>query len=471
MSPQLLSAAREQAEHSDPAVLAAALMHIARVLASSDRATAAELLDRGIGIAKKLESFAASLMLRNAVYLAAAVLPNRAIQLYADSRREDPFGGEVIGLVNAMAEHGHLEDAIDYLNSPLPRDRFPLHFINNLARDCRRDETLLRLLRLASREWEHRDPDSREPGEEFAGQAFSGFFGRYWKLLPAEEARPLLRDLVRWALELRTDARSYPLTNDPNDPDLGSENECLLFGLLPALQSLDPNSARGVLDKHPQLAAAAKRFPMGMQSVWEEQPGFDRARDDAMMIGHSEVMYMSEALATDFSAPFQEAHNRYARDSDAEDPNKAPKECWPSAWEYRNILFKAGQHLGLAASKFLDRIPDPDLRLFAQIELCAAVEGLPQIAGCTVRHSSKSEPGICSPAEWDELLGSTLAGVRCPKCGWAPRAKNVWSCNCGHCWNTFDTRGLCPQCQHQWEVTECLQCGERSPHEKWYARP
>jgi hypothetical protein len=51
MSLQLLSAAREQAEQSDSAVLAAALMHIARVLARSDLTTAAELLDRGIGIA------------------------------------------------------------------------------------------------------------------------------------------------------------------------------------------------------------------------------------------------------------------------------------------------------------------------------------------------------------------------------------------------------------------------------------
>ena len=202
--------------------------------------------------------------------------------------------------------------------------------------------------------------------------------------------------------------------------------------------------------------------------MWQEQPGYNPACDDAMTIGDSEVMYMSEAIATDFAAAFQEAHARYAEDSDARDPNAAPKECWPSAREYRNILFKAGQHLGLEAGKYLHRITDPDLRLFAQIELSAGVEGLPQIGGCTVYPPSRSQRRFLSPAEFDEMFGPPLAGIRCPKCGWAPRAKSVWSCDCGHCWNTFDTHGLCLQCGHQWEVTRCFQCGEMSPHEEWY---
>ena len=237
---------------------------------------------------------------------------------------------------------------------------------------------------------------------------------------------------------------------------------------MPALQCLEPKLTQRILKDYPQLAAAAKRFPMGMQSVHEVVRKFDLARDDAMMIGHSEVMPMSEALATDFDVAFREAYDRYARDSDREDPNEAPKECWPSAWEFRNILFKAGQHQGLSAEKYLDRIPDPDLRLFAQIELCAAVEGLPQIGGTITFHSSKQQAGrVCSAAELDEIFGPAIPGVRCPKCEWTPRANNLWSCNCGHGWNTFDTRGLCPECGYQWEVTGCLQCGEMSPHAEW----
>ncbi len=94
----------------------------------------------------------------------------------------------------------------------------------------------------------------------------------------------------------------------------------------------------------------------------------------------------------------------YGKDSHPKNPNVAPKDCWPSASEFRNILFKAGQHQGLAAVKHLDSVPDPDLRLFAQIELCAGAEDLPQIGGLTVKRFSKGRQEH-SPAELDELLG------------------------------------------------------------------
>ena len=29
--------------------------------------------------------------------------------------------------------------------------------------------------------------------------------------------------------------------------------------------------------------------------------------------------------------------------------------------------------------------------------------------------------------------------IRCPLCGWMPRKDDLWSCHCGHLWNTFDT--------------------------------
>src|SRR5580698_1339786 len=53
MSQQLLLAACEQAKRSATAVRAAALMHIARVLACSDQAAAEQLLEQGIELAKE----------------------------------------------------------------------------------------------------------------------------------------------------------------------------------------------------------------------------------------------------------------------------------------------------------------------------------------------------------------------------------------------------------------------------------
>lgn len=43
--------------------------------------------------------------------------------------------------------------------------------------------------------------------------------------------------------------------------------------------------------------------------------------------------------------------------------------------------------------------------------------------------------------------------IRCPLCGWSPRKDDLWSCSCGHEWNTFDTGGVCPACLHQWTST------------------
>lgn len=37
-----------------------------------------------------------------------------------------------------------------------------------------------------------------------------------------------------------------------------------------------------------------------------------------------------------------------------------------------------------------------------------------------------------------------------------------------HVWNTFDTRGVCPNCDKQWKDTQCLECHRWSPHEDWY---
>ena len=59
---------------------------------------------------------------------------------------------------------------------------------------------------------------------------------------------------------------------------------------------------------------------------------------------------MPKALKTQFREPFDEALRLYARDTDPANPNLAPRECWPSAMEFRNILYKAGQHEGHAAA-------------------------------------------------------------------------------------------------------------------------
>jgi hypothetical protein len=84
---------------------------------------------------------------------------------------------------------------------------------------------------------------------------------------------------------------------------------------------------------------------------------------------------------------------------------------------------------------------------------------------------------IIADALHDE--GERWNAIRCPHCGWHPTPSSRWSCNadhapepffhgCGTVWNTFDTKGRCPGCQHQWQWTSCLSCGKWSPHVDWY---
>jgi len=91
------------------------------------------------------------------------------------------------------------------------------------------------------------------------------------------------------------------------------------------------------------------------------------------------------------------------------------------------------------------------------------------------------ESGVCTidaPVQpgtgVDDRLESSGDGdghIRCPKCGWRPRAEDRWLCTVCRCvWNTFDTGGVCPGCLKQWDVTKCLACHQWSRHSDWYPK-
>jgi hypothetical protein len=72
-----------------------------------------------------------------------------------------------------------------------------------------------------------------------------------------------------------------------------------------------------------------------------------------------------------------------------------------------------------------------------------------------------------------------FSAIRCPHCKWQPSRASRWACvsgggpephfaSCGTVWNTFETAGRCPGCQHQWRWTSCLRCGQWSLHVEWY---
>jgi hypothetical protein len=79
-------------------------------------------------------------------------------------------------------------------------------------------------------------------------------------------------------------------------------------------------------------------------------------------------------------------------------------------------------------------------------------------------------PGRVRPREEDRT-DDGRGRIRCPLCRWEPRREDRWGCTCGAIWNTFDTRGVCPDCAYRWEHTQCLRCREWSDHETWYEEP
>jgi hypothetical protein len=77
-----------------------------------------------------------------------------------------------------------------------------------------------------------------------------------------------------------------------------------------------------------------------------------------------------------------------------------------------------------------------------------------------------------APRSTPQVFDTDGARIRCPVCAWQPDRKDRWMCSpgCGHLWNTFDTRGVCPACTKAWLHTACPSCTAWSLHDAWYER-
>ncbi len=61
-------------------------------------------------------------------------------------------------------------------------------------------------------------------------------------------------------------------------------------------------------------------------------------------------------------------------------------------------------------------------------------------------------------------------GPECPACKTAPPLGDLWRCsNCATSFDIFGTHGVCPSCASQFTATRCLDCGQMSPINQWYA--
>jgi hypothetical protein len=491
MQDDLLGNARRQAEQADSSVRAAALLWIARVESLGDISDARNTLLEALEQVRRLPSPNSEYLIEEARVVAAAVAP----EYLAKIPPPQPGGHERFAsgeIVHAMLIHGHLDAALDYLLQDDGSASFPFAYVGNVLHqlDPQNPKSAVRRLTLLRRTvdaWRASSPGAHNHQRDH----FIRVFGFFWKEFPVDEAITVAHEIVDQALKEPDTGTSAGYMNEIH---FSSPRQHHLFEILHVLRHLDAGLAESLIESHDQLAVGARRFPDGVQTIQDEAAAEAERRKDAgaaceggyILAGNPADFDRQRALidATrhgDFEPSIDYALDKYREDTSPEDRNYAPKEFWPSTGQFRTILYQAGKRLGPAAGRFLDRIPDPDLRLFATIELAAALAGLPGSSITQRRNPNSPETRRGRIADSRRLTGTPRVAsngptmrspngslIRCPKCLFGPPIDLRWSCKCGHVWNTFSTSGSCPACHFQWEVTQCPRCGEMSPHRAWY---
>jgi hypothetical protein len=175
-----------------------------------------------------------------------------------------------------------------------------------------------------------------------------------------------------------------------NEIHFTSPRQNTLFQILHVLRHLDPALAQSLIGSHDQLAAGARRYPNGLETMNEEAETEAKCRKaDGATCGGGYILagdprdfdrqrrLIDATRSGDFERSIEDAIEKYREDTSAATRNYAPKEYWPSTGAFRTVFYHAGRSLGPEAAKLLKQIPDDDVRLFANIELAASLAGLP----------------------------------------------------------------------------------------------
>lgn len=365
----------KRAEESAIPVRAAALMRIARVQGVADPARGRATFERGFEAVRRIPRQDGEFLVDQARRLAAAVAPDLLAGLPPAGHFPREIEAEQLGKI--MVDHGHGDAALKYVMHYDEPASFPFAVVAALMRWFGDNDRRLALFRHAITMWRAHWSDR-----------FFWLFQAEWTILPPDEARDVTREIVQTVRERPEE----PITAHYGEGvEVTSMREHHLFQLLHILRRMDEPLAESLIAEYPQLAAAARRYPNGSDSIQEEA---DRRRSETAgpscggfgMAGDPRDFPYGRALLQgsrdgDFAPAVKFALERYREDTDPDKPNDAPKEFWPSTGHFRSILHRAGKRSGREGEVYLDRIPDPDLRLFAEIELEAALAGLPELQG------------------------------------------------------------------------------------------
>jgi hypothetical protein len=297
-------------------VQVAAWLHAARVRAVSDRRDAERLVERALGTAETLPESTRDTLLPTMISLTAIVSPSHALELAR--RTSSARSMDMTQTMFNMLQHGHVDAAIEVLAHPLPGRPYPFSAAMDAFGRAKTDETRRTVLRAAARAVLAND--TTRPFQGMSGQ-FPMLFEHHWRLLPAEEAVAIVRDLVRMILAAPDQRTRSSFGSALGDVRFSSTHAHQLFQLLGPLRHLDQSLADTLIARHPELARAAATLPYGTESVRSHYEQVARASAPAPARPEKEpadylplgrrLMPIEEAIATNFNDAFVAAGHAY----------------------------------------------------------------------------------------------------------------------------------------------------------------
>jgi hypothetical protein len=395
----LVERAIEESRGREAAVQAMALVYGARVLATADGEAARRAYAEGAAAMESLPLARrqSTLLLHDVVCLGASVDPAAAIVLFRRLQSDEPHPSchnTGTMLVQSLARRGDWEAALELLEDPRCDTGGGLAIVA-WAADPAMQRRAMQAVRERWRAWRKQLREhSGAPGERWVESDFFHLFPMHWRKLDAAEQAGWLDEILQ-ALE-----------SDPDRPtragfggrvEMDSTRDAHLFEILGALRALKPaEEVDAILRTHPRVVEAAEIYPLGLESLlMEQRPACDGGgRGEGFLFGGSgrdremlpHLMAAHQGDADAVEELLGEADRRFREDIDPDDPNLAPRVCWPSCHAYKLAMYWAGRLSGMAGESLLARIPDRDFALLASIELAAGVLGMEAPIGVRMEH-------------------------------------------------------------------------------------
>ena len=339
MPDALVKRAIAQARRRDPLVKTMALLYGARVLAATDKEAARQAFAEGLAAAESLTLPAHQManVLDEAVRLGASADPSAAIALL----RRLPASGDAsrhragTELEQALAESGDFENALALLEDP----KLEVGGAATVAHRSADPAVQRRAMAAARERWLAQRTQPGPRGNPFAEQEYFRLFASLWRKLEAAEQEVWLNEILE---VIETDPDQPTLFGFGEKVELHSTRDARLFEVLNVLRAVKPpRQVEAILRNHPEVAAAARIYPLGLESLLAERPPAPSGGPRGFIIGGGSGSPRDNRLRAAMIAAFRgdpsavqdllaEAHRLYREDADPEEPNQAPLVFWPS---------------------------------------------------------------------------------------------------------------------------------------------